>query len=215
MNMKRRDGIDTLNIQIREMTELVADQVKRAADAASSGNARSAASVEHHDLTVIRYGILIEEECLKLLGITPPLEDERRYVFSASKVKHELVCIGKLARRVAHESRLLGPGGLPATARDMALLADIAARSCTGAIHAFITRNVQATKTVWDEVPTLDDIYTRLCTRFEAAFDQPGVRIPSLLAARTMASSLARVGGHASRIANMVATVQPAAPLSP
>ena len=196
--------IDALNRQVRELADRVLDQVRRAAAAAATGNAAAAETVARGDEEVDRQEVRIEEECLKIFALYSPVADELRYVFGVTKVNHELERIGDLAKKVALHAGGLMEAQLPALARDISRLADLATASCVKAIDAFIAQNADEARAVWEGDATLDETHGRLCARFETALGQPGAQVRPLLAGRTVVSSLERIGDHAAHIAKVV-----------
>lgn len=196
--------IEALNRQIRELADRVLDQVRRAAAAASAGHAGSGESMAKDDEDIDRLEVRIEEECLKILALYAPVADELRYIFGVTKVNHELERIGDLAKKIARHAGLLSVGGLPATAGDIARLADLAVAATVRAIDAFIAQNADDARAVWEQDTALDEIHDRLSALFVRALGQPGAGVPSLLSGRTVVSSLERIGDHATRIAKVV-----------
>jgi arsenate reductase len=196
--------IEALNRQIRELADRVLDQVRRASEAAATGDASAADTVAKGDEAVDRQEVRIEEECLKILALYAPVADELRYVFGVTKVNHELERIGDLAKKVAHHAGRLTACGIPATGRSIAQLADLAVIATAKAIDAFIAQNADEARAVWERDAALDEIHDRLTTRFEKALGEPNAPVQALLAARAVVSSLERIGDHAARIAKVV-----------
>ena len=209
MRVQCHAEIEALNRQIRELAELVMNQVRRAAEAAATGNVANAESVARNDMDVELRWERIDETCMTILPLCAPVTAELHSVFGITKVNHELERIGALARRIAHHSGVLALGGLPATARDIALLAKLATVSCARAINAFITQNVDEAHAARQDHALLHEVHKRLSTRFEEALGQPGVSCPALLAGCAVVASLAQIGDHTTRIAKVVAFMQP------
>ncbi len=196
--------IEALNRLIRELADRVLDQVRRAAEAAVSGNAASGESVAKGDEAVDRQEVRIEEECLKILALYAPVADELRYVFGVTKVNHELERIGDLAKKIAHHAKFLTPGASPASSRDIAALSDLATAACAKAIDAFIAQNADEARSVWEDDKALDRIHDRLFEHLDAALGRPDSDVRVLLSGRTVVSGLERIGDHAARIAKVV-----------
>jgi arsenate reductase len=204
MKVHFQHEVDDMNRQIREMADVVQSQVRRAAEAAVTGNATTEAVVKSDDLEVDRREVRIEEDCLKLLALYAPVADELRYVFGVTKVDHELERIGDQAKKVAHYARYLPPGTATETGPDIARLAELATAACARAIDAFIAQNADEARAVWESDQALDRIHDRLLKRFEEALARPKANVGALLAARALVSALERIGDHAARIAKVV-----------
>lgn len=204
MKVHFQSEIEAMNRQIRELADRVLDQVRRAADAAATGDADAAEIVAKGDEAVDLQEVRIEEECLKILALYAPVADELRYVFAVTKVNHELERIGDLAKKVAHHAGNLAVHGLPATGRDIAQLAELAVAATARASDAFITKNAAEARSVWEDDKALDEIHDRLSARFEKALGEPGCQVQELLSGRSVASNLERIGDHAARIAKVV-----------
>jgi len=201
--------IEALNRQTHELAEVVMNQVRCAADAAATGNAAAAERVARNETDVDRRWEHIDEQCMAILPLCAPVAAELHTVFGITKVNHELERIGALARRIAHQSSVLALGGLPATARDIALLAKLATVSCARAIHAFMAQDIDAAHAARQDHALLHEVHKRLSTRFEEALGEPGASAQALLAGRTVVSSLAQIGDHTTRIAKLVTFMQP------
>jgi arsenate reductase len=202
MRVHFQHEVNELNRQIRILAEFVQSQVRRAAEAAVTGNPAMEAAVMRADVEVDRREVRIEEECLKIMALYAPVADELRYVFGATKVNHELERIGDQAKKVAHHARFVAPGAMPAG--DIARLAELATEACAKAIDAFIAQNADEARAVWVGDKALDQIHDRLFGAFEDALGRPGADVRALLAARTLVAGLERIGDHAARIAKIV-----------
>ena len=204
MKVHFQGEIESLNRQIRELADRVLDQVRQAAEAATTGNATAAEAVANGDRDVDRREVQIEEECLKILALYAPVADELRYVFGVTKVNHELERIGDLAKKVAYRAGIMATPGLPRVAGDIAKLAELAVAASTEAIDSFIAQNPDKALAVWEGDAALDKIHDRLCAQFERALEQQGAPAQALLAGRSVVSALERIGDHAARIAKVV-----------
>ncbi|MEI8352864.1 MAG: PhoU domain-containing protein, partial [bacterium] len=146
----------------------------------------------------------IEDECLNILPLCSQTAADLRSVFDVARVNRELARISSLARVIAHQAGILAPGGLPATARDITLMADLAAAACARAVRAVLAQNAGDAHATGEERAMIDGIRDRLSTRFEEALQQPGRQVHALLAGLTVVASLVQIGDHTTRIARVV-----------
>ena len=205
MTTHLQSEIDALNGQTRELASLVLNQVRRAADAAATGDATAAETVSGNEDNVSQRLTRIEEECLNILPLCGQSATGLRSVFDVARVNRELGRIGTLAKAIAHQSGVLAQGGLPATARDIVLLAGLATASCTRTIDAVLSRAADAPHAALEDLATIDGIRDRLSTRFEEALRQPGRPAQALLAGLAVVASLVQIGDHTTRIARVMA----------
>jgi arsenate reductase len=203
MKVHFQGEIETLNRGIRDLAARVLAQVRLAAGAAASGDASVAATVVGDDAAVDREEVRIEEECLKILALYAPVADELRYVFGVTKVNHELERIGDLAKKLARQAGKAAPWG-QAAAAEVAHLGELAVAAVGRALDAFIAQDAELARTVWEGDAALDEIHNRLTTQLDDALEQTATAVRPLLAARSVISSLERIGDHATRIAKIV-----------
>ncbi|MEI6563104.1 MAG: PhoU domain-containing protein [bacterium] len=201
--MKQHSQIDALKNEIRELADSIQSQVPQAAEAAITGNDTAAESVISHAQNWNRRKIQIKEKCLEILPFQTPTNDNLHPVSALAIIAHELGQIGVLTKKVAHQTGAIALLGLPATARDISLLAKLAATSCAKAINAVVSQNANAAHATREDCATLTMVHRRLTARFEAALNQPGIPIKALLAACVVVSNLGQIGGHCNRIADM------------
>ncbi|MEI6514533.1 MAG: PhoU domain-containing protein [bacterium] len=201
--MKQDPQIDTLKNEIRELADSIQSQVPQAAEAAITGNEVAAESVISHARNWDRHKIKIKEKCLEILPFETPMDNNLHPVSALAMIAQELSQIGVLTKKVAHQTGVIASLGLPATARDISLLAKLAATSCAKAINAVVSQNAEEAHATKEDYATLTMVHRRLATRFDAALGQPGIPIKALLAACLVASNLSQIGGHCNRIADM------------
>ncbi|MEI6788873.1 MAG: PhoU domain-containing protein [bacterium] len=200
--MKQHPQIDTLINEIRELADSVGSQVPQAAEAAITGNDTAAEAVINQAQDWNRRKIQIKEKCLEIAPSGTPMED-LHHVSALGTVTHELSQIGILTKKVAHQTGVIALLGLPSTARDISLLAKLAATSCAKAINAVLSQNAEEAHAAREDCATLTIIHRRLAARFDAAFGQPGIPIKALLAGCVVVSSLGQIGSHCNRIADV------------
>jgi len=201
--MNQNLQIDTLKNEIRELADSVQSQVPRAVEAAITGNDMAAESVIRQALDWTRHKIKIRETCLEIAPFETLMDDNLHHVSALNTIAHELGQIGVLTKKVAHQTGVIALLGLPATARDISLLAKLAATSCAKAINAALSRNTEEAHAAKEDYATLTMIHHRLAARFDAALGQPGIPLKTLLAGCVVVSSLGQIGIHSNRIADL------------
>lgn len=201
--MKHHPQISALANEIRELADSIQSQVPQAAEAAITGNDTASESVISQAQEWKRQKILIKEKCLKIEPFETPMDDDLHHLAALNTITHELDQIGVLTKKVAHQTGVIALLGIPATARDISLLATLAATSCAKAINAVLSRNAEEAHAAKEDCATLTTVHRRLATRLDTALGQPGIPAKALLEGCVVVSSLGQIGNHCNRIADL------------
>ncbi len=139
------DQLDTLTLELEEMTRLVGSAMRRASTALLDADLHLAESVIAADEQVNTLHHRFEEQAIELLARQQPVATDLRRLVAGLRMSAEVERMGDLARHVAKVARLRYPhSAVPADVRGIVLeMSQVAELICakTGSIIA--TRDVQ------------------------------------------------------------------------
>lgn len=163
-----------------------------------------AAEVMKDDLAIDRLDVGIDEVILRLLALRAPVAADLRAVLATKSLAIDLERVGDIARNIAGNAiRLasLDPIELPQSLRD---LADDSQRMLRGALASFADADAAGARRVIEQDDRVDEgearVLAETLTRIPQAPEASEQRVNFMF----IASSLERVGDHATNIAEDV-----------
>lgn len=198
------EELETLELDVLGMAELVERAVGRAVDALATGDLEEAESVIRDDDPVDERYLSVERRILELLALQTPVAGDLRLISAMLHVNMHLERVGDMAVNIAKIYRSIKDlPGSPTVVAHIREMADVVRPMLRTAMEAFRTRDLALCL----QLPRMDDPVDRLnLGMYQEVAELAGD--PSMLQwglrMQVVARQLERVGDHAVDIAEQV-----------
>lgn len=180
--------------------QMIADAVR----ALIEGDREMAERTIEADAHVDDLEVETDELCLLMLAKRQPLASDLRMITLAMKMVTDLERIGDLAVNISERTMALGSAPRPAAADKISRMATTAQSMIRRAIDAFVSRDVNLARSVFDQDQDVDDLYREVTEDVqstmhdEPAYVQRGVHLSAV------AKFLERIADHGTNLAELV-----------
>lgn len=166
-----------------------------------------AREVSHDDLEIDRLDVMIDEAILRMLALQAPVAQDLRTVLVTKGVATDLERVGDIARNIARCAIRLTE--LPRVAVPVALrvLAADSQRSLRNALEAFSKTDTELARRVIAEDDRVDEGELEVMRDSLARISDTPSQVEQAISYIFIASSLERVGDHATNIAEGVVLI--------
>jgi phosphate transport system protein len=203
-----RERVDELRLDIVRLASLTLDAIRSGTEALIDGDLDHADRVVADDDAIDSLRHAIEDECLRIIGLSGLCASDLRFVGVALRIAHELERSADLMVNVARSTWRLHPGRLDSTA---APLVDRMSRQAIVqlrvAVNAFVDRDPSWAAALADMDDTTDELERRLFRHVLERESADSIDETSLNAAvqvALVARHYERIGDHAVTIAEQV-----------
>ena len=192
-----------LNREMITMGSLCEKVIAMAAKSLLEGDKELAAKVVHSDSEIDQKEREIEAMCLKLLLQQQPVARDLRIVSSALKMITDMERIGDQSADIAE---IVTVADLTASDDTMHIgnMARAAIKMVTGAVDAFVSRDVRAAVEVIKYDDVVDDLFNKVKHELLESLRTPTEKAEYALDLLMIAKYFERIGDHATNIAEWV-----------
>jgi len=198
------DEMRTLAIRMGALSEAITVKALRAA---WEGNEILAREVQMDDLEIDRLDVAVDDVILRVLALRAPVARDLRLVLATKSVACDLERVGDLARNIAECAirRAKQPDAiLPASLKK---LADDSRRLLRNALDAYASLDADAARRVIEDDDRIDSQEALVFAESMKRIAQHPEEAEQAVNCIFIASSLERVGDHATNIAEDVVLV--------
>ena len=207
MNQEHRsfdDELKELNMMILEMGSLVEDAIQRSIESLKKKDEEMAKEVIRRDDRVNKLEVEIDEKCVSLLALRQPMAVDLRFITTGMKLVTDLERIGDLAVDIAERSLEMMARPLPKPLIDIPKLAAVAQRMVHGALDAFVKKDVDIAREVWNSDDEADNYRDLIQDELVQVMMENKDVIPQSVLLIFIARHLERICDHATNIAEDV-----------
>jgi len=207
MNKEHRsfdDELKELNMMILEMGSLVEDAIQRSIESLKKKDEEMAKEVIRRDDRVNKLEVEIDEKCVSLLALRQPMAVDLRFITTGMKLVTDLERIGDLAVDIAERSLEMMARPLPKPLIDIPKLAAVAQRMVHGALDAFVKKDVDIAREVWNSDDEADNYRDLIQDELVQVMMENKDVIPQSVLLIFIARHLERICDHATNIAEDV-----------
>lgn len=191
--------------QLDELGQLAEQQLVSAILSLLHANTELAGTVRAQDQRLDALATRIEDEAISLIARRQPLAADLRHVMAAIRIASNLERAGDLASNIAKRALALAPNRLPEVfAEPLQRMADLAQLQLNDARQAFVARDAERARRVWEHDTAIDTLHTMLFKDIVDAMadrEAPTLDLAHLL---FVIKNIERVGDHATNIAENV-----------
>ncbi len=198
------DKLSRLNDELVEMGALIEDAINKAVTALTQKDVSEALKVSEIEQKINEKEKEIESQCLKLILHQQPVAKDLKLISAALKMITDMERIGDQAEDVAELCVLLSKSSYVHNLEHIRKMAEHMKAMVTGAINAFITKDIELANKVCKSDDIIDNLFVEVrkdmieliakdSSKGEVAFD--------LL---MIAKYFERIGDHATNIAEWV-----------
>ena len=197
--------LDKIRNQVFQMGELVEQQLQHALVALQSGTASQAKEVIANDYKVNAYDVDIDEQCTRILALRHPTASDLRLVLAAIKTTADLERIGDEAKRIARmAARTTAGRSGPDLNNRIEHLGRQVATMLHRALQAFMQLDVAEAIAVAREDDRIDREYEGLMRESMTYMMEDPRNISHCTHLLFAAKNIARIGDHATNMAELV-----------
>lgn len=190
---------------ILKLAAIVEETLNRSVRALCDGRADLAAEVRGEELTVDRWEVQIERECLKVLALHQPVASDLRRVAAVLRINSDLERLGDLARHIAKRVKKLSADPhafpIPEQLESMAMEALAQVRD---SLDALTKSDADLARTVIAGDSGIDRHYRVVLKDLKQQIRRDPERIDDWLRLINTARNLERIADHATNIAEAV-----------
>ena len=196
--------LELLNNELIEMGSLIESAISLASRSLMEKDPALARQAIEHEPQINDKEKEIERRCLRLLLQQQPVAADLRTISTALKMITDMERIGDQAEDIAEITLRLIDEGYAGTLRHIPMMADATAKMVTGAIDAFVARDVQRAHAVVACDDVVDDLFVQvrddLIGIIRTEPDAGAQAIDTIM----IAKYYERIGDHATNIAEWV-----------
>lgn len=197
--------LSTLNKELLQLSAMVEERVRRAAQVIESKDKEVIQSIILSDYEVDEMEVEIEEHCLKILALHQPVASDLRFLVAVIKINNEMERIADIAVNIAMRMDNIAKFKHPeAVSYDFTTMTDKVGYMLKKSIDALINRDAQLARSIFFDDDTVDACrdrcYEDIKERIKNDPEHPGYHINTYLLAR----HLERIGDRAVNIAEEV-----------
>jgi len=196
--------IDNLKRKILILSAQVEDNLRKAFEVVTTGDAAVAAQVVEGDIEIDLAEVEIEEECLKLLALHQPVAGDLRFIVAVIKINSTLERVGDLAVNVAEHAARMAATPTPALGFDLPGLIDKSCAMFSRSLDALMKSEPSLARLVMAADDEVDDLDRDLNQRLRNAFVEHPEAIEGLVALIYISRYIERLADHATNIAEDV-----------
>lgn len=190
---------------ILKLAAIVEETLNRSVRALCDGRVDLADEVKREELSVDRWELRIERECLKVLALHQPVASDLRRVAAVLRINGDLERLGDLAWHIAKRVRKLSsdPQAFPIP-EQLELLAMEALSQVRGSLDALTRSDAELARTVIRGDSGIDRHYRAVLKELKQHIRRDPDRVDSWLRLINTARNLERIADHATNIADAV-----------
>jgi phosphate transport system protein len=197
--------LEALWAGVLKLAAVVEETLNRSVRALCDGRADLADEVKGEELTVDRWEVQIERECLKVLALHQPVASDLRRVAVVLKINGDLERLGDLARHIAKRVRKLAadPRAFPIP-EQLESMATEALAQVRDSLDAVTKSDVDLARAVIDGDSRIDRHYRAVLKELKQQIRRDPDRVDNWLRLINTARNLERIADHATNIAESV-----------
>lgn len=190
---------------ILKLAAIVEETLNRSVRALCDGRVDLADEVKREELSVDRWELRIERDCLKVLALHQPVASDLRRVAAVLRINGDLERLGDLAWHIAKRVRKLSadPHAFPIP-EQLELLAMEAMSQVRGSLDALTRSNAELARSVITGDTGIDRHYRGVLKELKQQIRRDPDRVDSWLRLINTARNLERIADHATNIADAV-----------
>jgi len=148
--------------------------------------------------------IEIDEECIRLLTLYQPDENDLRFITSAMKIHTELERMGDLAVEICKQSIELSHEPLLKPYIDIPRMAEAAKTMLRESLQAFVSRDASLARKVYENDVFIDDLCEHISRELVDYMLENSATITRATQINFVSIDIERIGNHAGNIAGTV-----------
>jgi phosphate transport system protein len=187
------------------IAELVERNVDTAVMALVDNNKRFAYEVISLDADIDEIEIVIDKECLRLLGNNTEKDDNFRFIAATMKINNDLERIGNQAVVIAEQVlALVHLGGLQNFQEELSAMLERVEVMVRQSVEALLNKDVDLAWQIWEEHAGAEEDLRRVIDSVVVSMQEDGHDAAKAMHLTKAAMALARVSEHTKDIAEEV-----------
>ncbi len=198
--------LEEIRSRVLQMGGLVEEQITRALEALTTGNAVLAREVMENDHRVNALEVALDEECSTVIARRQPAAKDLRMVMTVVKTITDLERIGDEAAKIARMTRAIYESDRPAAPRTSEIqhVADIALDMLRNALDAFARLDLAVAAKVVRQDEQVDREFVGILRQLITFMMEDPRTISHAIEILFIAKAIERIGDHAKNMSEYV-----------
>jgi phosphate transport system protein len=199
------EELDALTAELSRMGGLAEVELNDALRAITRRDLPLAQAVINRDARLDEIEIDIEKRAIRLIALRQPVADDLRRTVAALKISMNLERCGDLAKNIAKRALVIAESEpITPLTRSIERMGELVARRLKEVLDAFIARDVDRAKVVWQRDEEIDEHYDSIFRELLTYMMSDPRTIASCAHLLFVAKNLERIGDHATNIAEII-----------
>lgn len=198
--------LEEIRSRVLQMGGLVEEQITRALEALTTGNATLARQVMEDDHRVNALEVAIDEECSTVIARRQPAAKDLRMVMTVAKTITDLERIGDEAAKIARMTRSIFKSDRPTVPRvsEIEHVAEIALGMLRNSLDAFARLDLAVAAKVARRDEQVDEAFVSILRHLITFMMEDPRTISHSIEILFIAKAIERIGDHAKNISEYV-----------
>jgi len=193
-----------LNNTVARMGGMAEAMLSQAIKAVVQRDSELAAQIVESDSEVDALEQEIDERCLRLLALRQPMALDLREILAALKISSDLERIADYGANVAKRAIALSQTQVVKPQHAIPRMAHLAQGMIKDILDAFIQRDAEKAREVWERDEEVDEMYTSLFRELLTYMMEDPRSISSCTHLLFIAKNIERIGDHATNIGETI-----------
>ncbi len=198
------EELSALKERILKMGALLETQIENSIKCLVETDLSLAEETIGNDHIVNEMDIEIDEECIRLLSLYQPAENELRFITTAMKIHTELERMGDLAVEICNQSIALSHEPLLKPYIDIPRMAQAAKSMLGESLQAFVNRDAALARKVCADDTFIDDLCDHISRELVAYMLEDSATVTRATQINFVSIDIERIGNHTANIAGTV-----------
>jgi phosphate transport system protein len=196
--------MENMKEMVLKMGLMVQELIILSVDALKEKNRAKAEEVISKDEKVDQLELQINENCIRLVALRQPEASDLRFIMAAMRIANDLERIGDLSEDIAERAIELMAEPLLKPLIDIPKMAKITEEAVAQVIDAFVKRNAENAKAVWDKEKEVDHLRDLIQAELTEIMKKDANTVMRALPLLLISRHLERICDHATNIGEEV-----------
>ncbi len=190
-----------LKDSVLKMGVLVQRLIYESVEALKNRDRDLAKKVIKNDVEVDKLELDIDEKCINMIALRQPKASDLRFITTGMRIVTDLERIGDLAEDIAERTIEIADQPLLKPLIDIPKMAELAQRSVSLALNAFINSDPTKAKEIWKNEKQVDKLRDQVHDELEEIMSGDSSTVTKALPLLLVSRHLERISDHVTNIA--------------
>ena len=200
MERHRDQELHSIRQRLLEMGGTVEEMIASSMSSLTERDSELAQATVARDREVDHLEKMIDELCLGVFATQQPTAVDLRFLIAVMKIVNDLERMGDSAKNIAQGTILLNREPPLKPYIDLPNMARLARQMVHDSLDAFVTRNTELAREVWNRDDEIDQLYEQLFRELLTYMIEDPKKAPRALHLLLIAQNLERIADHATNV---------------